>query len=79
MEFHIELTQSGPDIAVIRESLCSLDPAAVADTHLDGRKLRVATWLHAQDVAWVLRRVGMPVWEQDIKVQPSVCCGGCSG
>ncbi len=79
MEFHLALQQIRPDIQAIRDSLQSLDPAAVADTDLLNARLRVATWLPAQDVAWALRRAGLPVQEQDLLTQPSVCCGGCSG
>lgn len=79
MEFHIELAKGCPDLDVIREGLQSLDPAAIADTDAERQRLRVATWLNAQDVAWVLRRAGMAVWEQDLVALPSVCCGGCSG
>ena len=79
MEFHLELAQHRPDLGIIRDALQTLDPAAVADTDASRQRLRVATWLHAQDVAWALRRAGLPVWEQDLVKQPSVCCGGCSG
>lgn len=79
MEFHINLAQAQPDMDALQEALRGLDPAAVADTDPRSKRLRVATWLGAEDVAWVLRRAGIAVWEQDLIRIPSVCCGGCSG
>ena len=79
MEFHLPLTEPLPNLDPRREALHGLDPAAVVDTAIDGRTLRIATTLGATDVARSLRREGLAVTADQLVTLPSVCCGGCSG
>lgn len=78
MEFHVQLPATGVDIHAIGDGLLDLDPAAVADLGAGG-VLRVATSADAQDIARVLAGHGHPVTVRDVVLQPSVCCGSCSG
>ncbi|MCE7032958.1 hypothetical protein LY625_10095 [Lysobacter sp. GX 14042] len=78
MEFHVQLPAAGVDIDAIEDGLLDLDPAAVADLGAGG-VLRVATSADARDIARVLAGHGHAVTPQDVVLQPSVCCGSCSG
>jgi hypothetical protein len=79
MEFHLPLTRSIEDLSAVRESVLALDPSAVVDTAADGRTLRIASVLGPLDLAWSLRRGGLPANADQLVTIPSVCCGGCSG
>jgi hypothetical protein len=79
MEFHLPLTRSIEDLSAVRESVRALDPSAVVDTAADGRTLRIASVLGPLDLAWSLRRGGLPANADQLVTIPSVCCGGCSG
>ena len=79
MEFHLPLARSLDDLTAVRESVLALDPSAVVDTAADGLTLRIASVLGPLDLAWSLRRGGLPANADQLMTIPSVCCGGCSG
>ena len=79
MEFHLPLARSLDDLTAVRESLLALDPSALVDTADDGLTLRIASVLGPLDLAWSLRRGGVPASADQLVALPSVCCGGCSG
>lgn len=82
MEFHIHLDNPAaarPDLAALGECLQQADPAALVDFHADTGLLRIATWLEAGDIAAAFGTLGHPLALEQIQIQPSVCCGGCSG
>ena len=82
MEFHIHLASPAADranLAALGENLQQADPAALVDFQADTGVLRVATWLEAGDIAAAFAATGHPLAMEQIQVQPSVCCGGCSG
>lgn len=79
MEFHLPLTEPLPILDPLREALQGLDPAAVVDTAVGGRTLRIATALGPLEVAQSLRSQGLAVTADQLLTLPSVCCGGCSG
>jgi hypothetical protein len=41
--------------------------------------LRIATSLGVEDLSALLSEAGLPTDARHIVLQPSVCCGGCSG
>ena len=51
----------------------------MVDLDLMSGRLRISTLAPRPDVAGVLAAAGHPVGLRDIELQPSVCCGGCSG
>jgi hypothetical protein len=79
MEFHLPLNEPIADLDFVRESVCALDPSAVIDVAADGLTLRIAGALGPLDLAWTLRRSGVPATADALITIPSVCCGGCSG
>lgn len=79
MEFHLRLPEPISDLAQVRDAVLALDPSAVVDTVAGGRTLRIAAMLGPLDLAWTLRRAGVPATADALELVPSVCCGGCSG
>lgn len=79
MEFHLPLREPIANLESVRDSICALDPSAVVDVAADGRTLRIAGALGPLDLAWSLRRGGVPATPEALIGIPSVCCGGCSG
>ena len=79
MEFHLRLVEPVADLAPVRESVCALDPSATVDVAADGLTLRINAAAGALDLAWSLRRCGLPATADQFEAVPSVCCGGCSG
>ncbi|MCK9490150.1 MAG: hypothetical protein M0Q42_12315 [Xanthomonadales bacterium] len=78
MEFHIHL-DSRPDLTALGAVLQRADPAALVDFQADTGRLRIATWLEAADIVEAFGDIDHPLAVADIELQPSVCCGGCSG
>jgi hypothetical protein len=79
MEYQLRLSEPIADLTCVREAVCALDPSAVMDTGADGLTLRINAVLAPLDLAWSLRRAGVPASVDQLQAQPSVCCGGCSG
>ena len=79
MEFHIRLTQPTLDLPAFERQLLDLDPAALVDLDSSANQLRISTLAQPGDLAFRLARTGHPVALEQIELQPSVCCGGCSG
>ncbi|NZA27108.1 hypothetical protein H0E84_12030 [Luteimonas sp. SJ-92] len=79
MEFHVAVQGTPPDLDAVARALAALDPAALVDLDRGGATLRVSTSVGAAQLAALLGRVGCPVGEAQVVLQPSVCCGGCSG
>ena len=79
MEFHVRIDQAPIDLAAVEARLLALDPAALVDLDHASARLRVSTLAQLQELADVLAAAGHPVGQDDIELQPSVCCGGCSG
>ncbi|AKC86365.1 hypothetical protein [Pseudoxanthomonas suwonensis] len=79
MEFHIRIAGPRVEVEAIKRRLLDLDPAGLVDLDADSGVLRVSTLAQPAELAGVLAAVGHPVAQRDIELQPSVCCGGCSG
>lgn len=79
MEFHVTVPGATPDPTAIANLVCAVDPAALVDLDPSSETLRVATTLHGDQLAALIRKAGYPVAPQQIVQLPSVCCGGCSG
>jgi hypothetical protein len=79
MEYQVQLPAPVVDAARLEAMLEAEDPAAVSE--LDGTALRwrVNTSLGARDLAALLGRAGCPTPLSQVRMLPSVCCGGCSG
>ena len=78
MEFHVRASRPLPPLLVIEDALLAFDPAAVVD--LDPRQgLRVNAAIDAAGLLALLNGVGGAVEPGEVELQPSVCCGGCSG
>lgn len=79
MEYHVSIGHAAPDIGVLDAAFQTMDPAAVVDFDAVHRQLRISTALGAGEIARVLAQAGYPIELALIELQPSVCCGGCSG
>ena len=79
MECHLTLPAALAQSERFERALLDADPAASFDFGADGRQLRVASTLDPHALAVLLGAVGSPVRAEDVEIQPSVCCGGCSG
>jgi len=79
MEYQVQLPRQPGDAARLEAMLEAEDPAAVSE--LDGAALqwRVNTSLRASDLVALLGRAGCPTPLAQVRMLPSVCCGGCSG
>jgi hypothetical protein len=79
MDYRIDLAGSPPDTTALTSMLQRADPAALADLDPQGGHLRIATSLGVEDLSALLSEAGLPTDARHIVLQPSVCCGGCSG
>ena len=79
MEYHLRPAAPLGDISGLRDAVCAMDPSALVDTATDGLVLRISAALGAEELARALRRGGLVATAGDLELQPSVCCGGCSG
>jgi hypothetical protein len=79
MDYRIDLAGPPPDTAALTSVLQRADPAALADLDPQGGDLRIATSLAVDDLSALLNEAGLPTDARHIVLQPSVCCGGCSG
>lgn len=79
MEFHIDMGAAAPDLVRLVAALEQADPAVLVDWQGDSGLMRIATWLEAGDIAAAFATIGQPLALARIRIQPSVCCGGCSG
>ena len=79
MEFLYHATGRTPDLASIERAIGDLDPAALLDTDLSGRTVRISTSLGGDELLACLRHAGLQALPQDLERLPSVCCGGCGG
>ena len=77
MEFTVALHERPQTLDAIDEALRAVDPAALVDA--DGATLRIAGAFDIPSLWGALRRAGHDVASHDIRILPSVCCGGCSG
>lgn len=79
MEFKVELGGRPADIGAVREALCQVDPAALADLDPLSPVLRVSANLSSAELQALLARGGIDVAPGAIRPLPSNCCGGCGG
>lgn len=79
MEHHVDLTGPLPDWNRIDAVVRAVDPAAMLDIDPQAQQLRIATAVNAIELVSLLNQAGYPVLRDQIRTQPSVCCGGCSG
>jgi len=77
LEFHIDMGDKQPDLALLEEALRDADPAGLVDLH--GATLRVATSLGVAELQSVIVIAGYPLRADQVVQQPSICCGGCGG
>lgn len=78
MEFHVRIAGQ-PDLGAIESQLFGIDPAALVDHDAASCQLRISTVAHPRELAEAIAAAGYRVTAADIELQPSVCCGGCSG
>ena len=79
MEFQVDLNGRAADVEAVRELLCGVDPAAVADRDPLNPVLRISANVAARELLDLLHRAGCAVDERAIRAIPSNCCGGCGG
>lgn len=77
MEFTTSVNHAELDLAQLENVLRAVDPAALVDT--DANLLRIAGAFDVATLAALLDDAGVAVSPNDIRIVPSVCCGGCSG
>jgi len=79
MEYHVHLEAGGVDAADIERRLQEIDPAGLADVDAASGQLRLSANLSSREVVSLLQAAGHAVGLKQVELQPSVCCGGCSG
>lgn len=79
MEFHVDTAGSLPDLGVINDAICAIDPSAVVDLDPVGPVLRVAAAITSAELIALLGKSGYEVDARQVRQLPSICCGGCSG
>jgi hypothetical protein len=80
MEYRIELFGATMPTGETLDALLEAEDAgAVSDLDRAGRVWRVNTVLAAEELRDLLARVGCRVESGQVRMLPSVCCGGCSG
>lgn len=62
----------------LAHALFEADPAAVFDIDSSGG-VRIATSLDVHELLALLHATGCEVARDNVKILPSICCGGCSG
>jgi hypothetical protein len=77
MEYRVQLSAPAPDLGAIDDAVRDADPAAFVDFDPADGALRVTAWLSGEELAAVLAQAGIPA--NKVELQPSVCCGDCSG
>ncbi|HQY49644.1 MAG TPA: hypothetical protein PL007_04680 [Thermomonas sp.] len=77
MEYRIQLVTPVTQITAVDTAIRELDPAAFIDQDPADGCLRVTAWLSAEDLSTTLAQAGFPA--RSVALQPSVCCGDCSG
>ena len=77
MEYRVGLQTAVSDLSAIEHALWRVDPAAFVDQDPADGVLRVTAWLNQADLAALLAEAGFPA--SSVALQPSVCCGDCSG
>ena len=79
MEYRIEMHGSEPDAPTLCDLLEREDAAAVADFDAAQRTWRIGTSLLSRELIDVFARAGCRLAPGQLRVVPSVCCGGCGG
>ena len=80
MEYRIELFGTRlPTPATLEALLESEDAAAVSELDGASHVWRVNTSLASVELLALLARLGCRVAPANVRLLPSVCCGGCSG
>lgn len=79
MEFQVDISGRAANVEAIREALCSIDPAALADRDPLNPVLRISANLPARELLGVLHQSGCAVDAGAIRALASNCCGGCGG
>ena len=77
MEYRIQLVTPITDTTAIDDVIREIDPAACVDQDPADGCLRVTAWLSAEELAQLLVAAGYST--QSVVLQPSICCGDCSG
>lgn len=79
MDYVIRTPTALASTEMLEAAIRALDPAAVMDLSTDGHTVRLSTVLGSQGLAFLFAEAGHPLPADAVTVQPSVCCGGCSG
>ncbi|GAB2501339.1 hypothetical protein [Arenimonas alkanexedens] len=79
MQYDIHLASTPADLSAIRDALCRVDPAAIADLDPATGLLRVSASLSSLEVGDVLATTDPSLVPAQIMALPSTCCGGCGG
>ena len=78
MEYVFRTAGAVPDMDLIERELAALDPAALLDLDPGGPAVRISTWATVRELLECLHAAGVAANADDLELQPSVCCGGCS-
>jgi hypothetical protein len=79
MEYRIEMFGAEPDPSKLYCLLDGEDAAAIADFDGMRRIWRINTSLLSRELIELFARAGCRLAPGQLRVVPSVCCGGCSG
>lgn len=79
MEFHVTLSGTTPDPAVVEDALRAVDPATLVDFDASTRRLRIATSIDGRQLVALINQAGVPIAPWQVLQMPSNCCGSCSG
>ena len=79
MQYRVALPVGHDQLEILRHSLRQADPAALVDFDPRSGELRISSCMTAGEAAFALRHSGFDVTSAQVRLQPSECCGGCSG
>ncbi len=87
MEFHVRIDNplSASHVVgdvildAVRRTVEQVDPAAMLDIDSSGCVLRIAAAVDLAQLHGLLELSGHPATAAQVRVLPSICCGGCSG
>ena len=79
MEVRVHTPDAASRLDRVTHAVQGTDPAAVIDLDAASGALRVSTVMGTTELLGALREGGLEVEADDLRHQPSTCCGGCGG
>lgn len=79
MQYRVALSVGPDQLETLCHSLRRADPAVLVDFDPHSGELRISSCMTPGETVFALRHSGFDVTSAQVRLQPSECCGGCSG